>query len=84
MPYYIAIIIVFGHPDPIQLFELIRVLVALRALRICRIFVIMKHFLALNFLMYTIAASTKELFLLLLVVIIGVLVFASMEYYMEK
>jgi hypothetical protein len=43
----------------------------------------MKHFLALKILMYTIAASTKELFLLLLVVIIGVLVFASMEYYME-
>jgi lipid-A-disaccharide synthase-like uncharacterized protein len=40
-------------------------------------------FLALKILMYTIAASTKELFLLLLVVIIGVLVFASMEYYME-
>jgi hypothetical protein len=83
IPYYIAIIIVFGHPDPIQLFELIRVLVALRVLRIFRIFVIMKHFLALKILMYTIAASTKELFLLLLVVIIGVLVFASMEYYME-
>lgn len=83
IPYYIAIIIVFAHPDPISVFELIRVLVALRVLRIFRIFVIMKHFLALKILMYTIAASTKELFLLLLVVIIGVLVFASMEYYME-
>ncbi|XP_076106291.1 voltage-gated potassium channel KCNC1-like [Mytilus galloprovincialis] len=83
IPYYIAIVIVFAHPDPIQVFELIRVLVALRVLRIFRIFIIMKHFLALKILMYTIAASTKELFLLLLVVIIGVLVFASMEYYME-
>ncbi|XP_060076291.1 potassium voltage-gated channel protein Shaw-like [Ylistrum balloti] len=83
VPYYIAVAIVFLHPDPIKLFTFIRVLFAFRVLRIFRIFILMKHFLALKILIYTIKASTKELFLLLLVVIIGVVIFACIEYYME-
>ncbi|OWF40279.1 potassium voltage-gated channel protein Shaw-like [Mizuhopecten yessoensis] len=83
VPYYIAVAIVFLHPDPITLFTFIRVLFAFRVLRIFRIFILMKHFLALKILIYTIKASTKELFLLLLVVIIGVVIFACIEYYME-
>ncbi|KAL4223651.1 Potassium voltage-gated channel subfamily D member 3 [Mactra antiquata] len=43
----------------------------------------MKHFMALKILMYTITASTRELFLLLVVLIIGVVIFACLEYYME-
>ncbi|XP_069136416.1 potassium voltage-gated channel protein Shaw-like [Argopecten irradians] len=83
VPYYIAVAIVFLHPDPVTLFTFIRVLFAFRVLRIFRIFILMKHFLALKILIYTIKASTKELFLLLLVVIIGVVIFACIEYYME-
>jgi len=83
IPYYIAIGIIFLHSDPISLFELIRVLFAFRVLRIFRIFVLMKHFLALKILIYTIKASTKELALLLLVVLMGMVIFACLEYYME-
>lgn len=83
VPYYIGIVVVMIHPDPIKVFLMIRVLFATRVLRIFRIFVLMKHFLALKILMYTIRASTKELFLLLIVLIIGVVIFACIEYYME-
>ncbi|XP_052799265.1 potassium voltage-gated channel protein Shaw-like [Mya arenaria] len=83
IPYYIGILIVMVHPDPIKVFLLVRVLFATRVLRIFRIFVLMKHFLALKILIFTIRASTKELFLLLIVLIIGVIIFACLEYYME-
>jgi len=83
IPYYIGVLIVMKHPDPIKVFLLVRVLFATRVLRIFRIFVLMKHFLALKILMFTIMASTKELFLLLIVLLIGVIIFACLEYYME-
>ena len=83
VPYYIGIMIVVFHPDPILVFTFIRILFATRVLRIFRIFVLMKHFLALKILMFTILASTKELFLLLVVLLIGVVIFACIEYYME-
>ncbi|KAK3577886.1 hypothetical protein CHS0354_014559 [Potamilus streckersoni] len=83
VPYYIGIMIVMLHPDPIVIFDFIRVLFATRVLRIFRIFVLVKHFLALKILMYTISASTKELLLLLMVFLIGVIIFSCIEYYME-
>ncbi|KAL3857096.1 hypothetical protein ACJMK2_011792 [Sinanodonta woodiana] len=83
VPYYMGLMLVMFHPDPIKLLDFIQVLFALRILRIFRIFALMKHFLALKILMYTIAASTKELLLLLIVVLIGVIIFACIEYYME-
>lgn len=83
IPYYIGIFIVMVHPEPIKIFTIIRILFATRVLRIFRIFVLMKHFLALKILIYTIRASTKELLLLLIVLLIGVVIFACIEYYME-
>ncbi|KAL3857091.1 hypothetical protein ACJMK2_011787 [Sinanodonta woodiana] len=83
VPYYIGIMIVMLHPDPVRILSVIQALFAMRILRIFRIFALMKHFLALKILMYTIAASTKELLLLLIVVLIGVIIFACIEYYME-
>lgn len=83
IPYYIGICIVMAHPEPIKIFTIIRILFATRVLRIFRIFVLMKHFLALKILIYTIRASTKELLLLLIVLLIGVVIFACIEYYME-
>ncbi|KAK3577887.1 hypothetical protein CHS0354_014560 [Potamilus streckersoni] len=83
IPYYIGLMIIKLHPDPITLLNVIQVLFATRILRIFRLFELMKHFLALKILMYTIAASTKELLLLLIVVLIGVIIFACIEYYME-
>lgn len=83
IPYYVAVTIVFIHPDPIDVFDIVRLLLALRVMRIFRIFILMKHFMALKVLMYTMKASTNELFLLLLVVILGVVIFACLVYYME-
>ena len=83
IPYYIAVTLVFTHPNPIEIFDVVRLLIALRVLRIFRIFILMKHFMALKVLMYTMKASTNELFLLLLVVILGVVIFACLVYYME-
>lgn len=83
IPYYVAVTAVFTHPNPIEIFDLVRLLIALRVLRIFRIFILMKHFMALKVLMYTMKASTNELFLLLLVVILGVVIFACLVYYME-
>ncbi|KAK3577892.1 hypothetical protein CHS0354_014565 [Potamilus streckersoni] len=83
MPYYIGVMVVMLHPDPIKILDVIQVLFATRILRIFRIFALMKHFLALKILVYTIAASTKELLLLLIVVLIGVIIFACIEYYIE-
>jgi hypothetical protein len=83
IPYYVAVTIVFTHPNPIDVFDIVRLLLALRVMRIFRIFILMKHFMALKVLMYTMKASTNELFLLLLVVILGVVIFACLVYYME-
>lgn len=83
IPYYVAVTLVFTHPNPIEIFDVVRLLIALRVLRIFRIFILMKHFMALKVLMYTMKASTNELFLLLLVVILGVVIFACLVYYME-
>ncbi|KAL3857090.1 hypothetical protein ACJMK2_011786 [Sinanodonta woodiana] len=83
VPYYIGIMIVMLHPDPVKILNIIQVLFATRIVRIFRTFALMKHFLALKILMYTIASSTKELLLLLIVVLTGVIIFACIEYYME-
>ncbi|KAK3577890.1 hypothetical protein CHS0354_014563 [Potamilus streckersoni] len=83
IPYYIGVMIIILHPDPIKILNVIQVLFATRIFRILRLFELMKHFLALKILMYTIAASTKELLLLLIVVLIGVIIFACIEYYVE-
>lgn len=83
IPYYMAMAIVFWHHNPIELFDFLRVLYATRVLRIFRIFVLMKHFMALKILVYTIKASTKELLLLVLILLIGVIIFACMQYYAE-
>ncbi|ESP04216.1 hypothetical protein LOTGIDRAFT_171056 [Lottia gigantea] len=83
IPYYIAITLIFTHSDPVRIFEFIRILLASRVLRIFRIFVLMKHFLALKILVYTMRASAKELLLLVFIVIIGIIIFACLEYYME-
>ena len=83
IPYYMAVAVVMLHPDPLSKFLLIRIMFAMKVLRIFRIFILMKHFLALKILIYTIKASTKELSLLLVVVMIGMVIFACLEYYME-
>jgi hypothetical protein len=57
---------------------------ALRLIRIFRIFKLTVHVSGLKILGHTIKASAKELLLLFLVLIIGVLIFACLIYYAEQ
>lgn len=56
----------------------------LRVVRVLRIFKLMKHYSAFKILVYTIKVSTKELLLMIVFLMSGVLMFASLIHYIEK
>lgn len=56
----------------------------LRIVRMFRIFHLVKHYQALQILLYALKASIQELFMLLIFLLIGMLVFATMIYYAER
>lgn len=56
----------------------------LRIIRMFRIFHLVKHYQALQILVYAIKASIQELFMLLIFLLLGMLVFATMIYYAER
>lgn len=56
----------------------------LRIIRMFRIFHLVKHYQALQILVYAIKASTQELLMLLIFLLLGMLVFATMIYYAER
>jgi len=56
----------------------------LRIIRMFRIFHLVKHYQALQILVYALKASLQELFMLLIFLLIGMLVFATMIYYAER
>ncbi|XP_067933067.1 voltage-gated potassium channel KCNC1-like [Watersipora subatra] len=55
----------------------------LRTMRVLRVFKLMKHYGAFKILAYTIKVSTKELLLIVIFLLSGVLVFASAVHYAE-
>ncbi|XP_052796244.1 potassium voltage-gated channel protein Shaw-like [Mya arenaria] len=63
--------------------NLFRAFLALRTVRILRIFKLMKHYSAFKILVYTIKVSTKELLLMVVFLFTGVLIFASIIFYAE-
>ncbi|KAL3866941.1 hypothetical protein ACJMK2_044188 [Sinanodonta woodiana] len=86
VPHLISIILVTTDPngaikDTSQLFKS---MLALRTVRILRIFKLMKHYSAFKILVYTIKVSTKELLLLVVFLFTGVLIFASIIFYAEN
>lgn len=86
IPHLIAIIMVTVDPygsskDTSNLF---RAFLALRTVRILRIFKLMKHYSAFKILVYTIKVSTKELLLMVIFLFTGVLIFASVIFYTEN
>ncbi|XP_060560572.1 potassium voltage-gated channel protein Shaw-like [Ruditapes philippinarum] len=86
VPHLIAIIMVTVDPygsskDTSNLF---RAFLALRTVRILRIFKLMKHYSAFKILVYTIKVSTKELLLMVIFLFTGVLIFASIIFYTEN
>ena len=66
---------------PFQAGKLIRLV---RVLRIMRIFKLVRHFAGLQSLIYTLNQAYKELGLLMLLVGVAVLTFASLVYFAEK
>ena len=55
-----------------------------RVMRIMRIFKLVRHFAGLQSLIYTLSQAYKELGLLMLLVGVAVLTFASLVYFAEK
>ena len=83
LPAYINIVLLLVSPE-IRHADGYRFLNGLRLIRIFRIFKLTIHVSGLKILGHTIKASAKELFLLILVLTIGVLIFACLIYYAEQ
>ncbi len=84
LPHYAAIIMkAVGEGDDSAV-SLLKTVMMLRVIRILRIFKLMKHYSAFKILVYTIKVSTKELFLMVVFLMSGVLMFASIIHYAEK
>ncbi|KAK3585422.1 hypothetical protein CHS0354_020139 [Potamilus streckersoni] len=83
LPFYIYLLITTIDPSMGQK-EGMRFLNALRLIRIFRSFRLTRYVSGLKILGFTVKASAKELFLLILVLLIGGLVFACLIYYAEQ
>ena len=83
LPYYI--VLVLGHLEDIKIIgkagKLIRLV---RVLRIMRIFKLVRHFAGLQSLIYTLNQAYKELGLLMILVSLAILTFASLVFFAEK
>lgn len=83
IPCYLCFIMLLVDSD-IRSSVIFRFINALRLIRIFRILKLTVHVSGLKILGHTIKASAKELLLLILVLIIGVLIFACLIYYAEQ
>lgn len=63
---------------------MIEIMFILRIIRMFRIFHLVKHYQALQILVYALKASVQELLMLGIFLLIGMLVFATMIYYAER
>ncbi|XP_064609217.1 potassium voltage-gated channel protein Shaw-like [Liolophura sinensis] len=83
IPQFTAIIIKTVNPED-TLSSIFKTILALRIIRILRIFKLMKHYSGFKILVYTIKVSTKELFLIVIFLFMGVLIFASVIFYCDN
>lgn len=83
IPCYLCIVLILIDPT-FRSYTIFRLFNALRLIRIFRILKLTVHVSGLKILGHTIRASAKELLLLFLVLIIGVLIFACLIYYAEQ
>ncbi|KAH9524632.1 Potassium voltage-gated channel protein egl-36 [Bulinus truncatus] len=83
LPHFASIIIKSVDPTE-KSSQIIRTVLALRIIRVLRIFKLMKHYTAFKILVYTIKVSTKELLLMVIFLFTGVLLFASVIFYAEN
>ena len=81
LPFYISVITMYGFGVEGDSMEVLRVL---RIIRVIRIFKLTRHSRGLYILGNTLKSSRSELFMLLLFMILGVILFASGVYYCEN
>ncbi|KAI8789378.1 potassium voltage-gated channel protein Shaw-like [Biomphalaria glabrata] len=83
LPHFVSIIMKSVDPTE-KSSQVIKTVLALRIIRVLRIFKLMKHYTAFKILVYTIKVSTKELLLMVIFLFTGVLLFASVIFYAEN
>lgn len=86
VPLYMQVLLsteffMFCYSNEGYIFEIMFIL---RIIRMFRIFHLVKHYQALQILVYAIKASLQELCMLLIFLLLGMLVFATMIYYAER
>ncbi|XP_041357459.1 potassium voltage-gated channel protein Shaw-like [Gigantopelta aegis] len=86
VPMYVQVIFEQSSLQACYLNErlVIEILFILRIIRMFRVFHLVKHYQALKVLVYSLKASLHELLMLLIFLMIGMLVFATMIYYTER
>ena len=86
VPLYVQVIFEQSSLQACYLNErlVIEILFILRIIRMFRVFHLVKHYQALKVLVYSLKASLHELLMLLIFLMIGMLVFATMIYYTER
>ncbi|XP_050403234.2 potassium voltage-gated channel protein Shaw isoform X1 [Patella vulgata] len=83
LPHFVSIILKTINPAD-SASQILKSVLALRIIRVLRIFKLMKHYTAFKILVYTIKVSTKELLLMVIFLFTGVLIFASIIFYVEN
>lgn len=83
VPHFVIIIVQMVDPQNATS-DYFKPILALRIIRVMRIFKLMKHYGAFKIFAYTIKVSTKELLLMVVFLFTGVLIFASVMYYVEN
>ena len=86
VPLYVTVIFQSSDLQACYLNErfVIEIMFILRIIRMFRIFHLVKHYQALKVLVYALKASLKELMMLFIFLLIGMLVFSTMIYYAER
>ena len=82
VPHYVAIVL--KEINRGEAASAVKIIMMMRIIRVLRIFKLMKHYSAFKILVYTIKVSTKELLLMVVFLMSGVLMFASIIHYAEK
>jgi hypothetical protein len=83
IPYMLSLVLK-SVSDNDTVSRILKAVLALRVIRLLRIFRLMKHYVAFKILVYTIKVSTKELILIVVLLFIGVLIFACLIHIVEK